>query len=112
MKITGAEFREWHETAWPEGYVWADDTILPDGRELYSEDSKLLFNVEPEEIFAIPDGWWIIKENNQEHGKSVRDFIKEWRKKKALTILVIEIPRDQEKEFRLLLGNNGAKTLN
>lgn len=107
MKITGAEFKEWHETAWPEEWVWADDSVLADGRELYTDDGSLC--VASDEVFTIPAEWVIIPENSTSDGKSVRSLVKKWQHGKSTMIVAVEIPREREEELKAYMASLNLK---
>lgn len=110
MKITGAEFKEWHDTAWPEGWVWADESLLDDNRELYAEDGSLV--VKPDEVFTIPAFWSILPETIPAHeGATIRSLIKKWRKSQSTITLAIKVPRDREDEVRAYLYHQNLKVL-
>ena len=110
MKITGAEFQEWHDTAWPEELIWADEALLPDGRDLYTKDGCI--DLEPSEIFIVPAEWSAIPESDpRADGKTIRSLISKWRKDKSTVTLVILMPREREGEIRTYLEEQKLKVL-
>lgn len=108
MKITGAEFKEWHNTAWPEDYIWVDETLLDDGRDLYNETGNIV--IEDGEVFVVPAIWCIEKEGDiSGNPVSVRSLIKKWRNERSHTTLVVVVPKEQENQIRTICRTNGWK---
>lgn len=110
MKITGKEFKEWHDTAWPEGFIWDDETLLLDGRELYSGPNSSIVLAD-DEVFTVPD-WYIFPENLDGDGIKVITSLKRWQKKKSTLTLAIEVPKEREKEIRAFLNELRIKIVN
>ena len=104
MKITGAEFKEWHDTAWPDGYIWCEDTIFTtsegEERDIFTEDStddNTQLTVADAETFVIPDWWSIQFEDSVLTGKNcytVRSLIRRWRKERSTSTFVVTVPKD------------------
>ncbi len=108
MKITGAEFKEWHDTAWPDKHIWCDESTLDDGRNIYDgESGELIFS--PEETFTIP-GWWALQDEDHPMDgpyMSVRSLIKKWRRDRATIVLLVRIPKGAEGDARSLFADRG-----
>lgn len=124
MKITRAEFTEWHNTAWPKGYIWSDGTTLVAGdpsTDIYperadgSEDSGLSLP----ETFTVPDWWTLEYERTLEHAwdrdneypyLSVRSCIRSWRKAKAFVTIAVTVPREDVETAESFCRSRGWKT--
>jgi hypothetical protein len=99
MKISTEEFKEWHDTAWPEGFIWCDESTLPDGRDIYVAENTFIF--EPGEVFVIPDYWTIQKEGEAlPEGVTIRSLIRAWRKKRDTVTVVVQVPKAEEAVLR------------
>lgn len=99
MKISGAEFLEWHEKGWPEGWIWADESTLDDGRDIYAAGNtpkKTVLSVAPDEIFVVPDWWAAIPEEpkeGEEDGATICTLIRRWRKKRDTAFVGVEVKK-------------------
>jgi hypothetical protein len=100
VKVLGKDFKEWHETAWPEDYIWADGCVLNDGRDLYDQVTGIVV-LRDDEMFMLPD--WMIEPESVFHPKdraeralSVRKLFKSWLKERSTVRIMIEVPKDQE----------------
>jgi hypothetical protein len=129
LMMTGAEFKEWHETAWPKGYVWAYDSVYtPQGsqdvKDIYFEDPSLkgkdAITVGDAEVFEVPEDWFISWEGIDLQGRvngdarddlSISQLIKRWRKSRSVVTLVLEVPKDQLDEVKAWLKEKNLKTL-
>ncbi|MGI4811923.1 MAG: hypothetical protein ACRYGG_01070 [Janthinobacterium lividum] len=88
-------------TAWPEGFIWSDDSTLEDGRDLYKEDGdagELVFA--DNDTFIVPSYWYVTWEgpaghpiNSANDGISIRSLIRKWRKARDITTFVVSIPK-------------------
>jgi hypothetical protein len=99
MKISAEEFKEWHDTAWPDDCIWCDESTLPDGRDIYDENGELALT--PGEVFIIPDYWTIAPDGEiNPEGMAVVSLIRAWRQKRDTVILMIRVPKTSEGELR------------
>lgn len=114
MKITAAEFREWHDTAWPEGYAWYDGSEI-NGADIYADDGSIAPTLP--ETFIVPDDWSLereIRSRNRDDADdypSVRSFIKKWRKEKSTATVTLSLPKDKLDELLALAKANGWRVL-
>jgi hypothetical protein len=108
LKITGAEWKEFEATGWPDGFIWADESTFDNGEDLYLENGELRFA--DSETFVIPSFWSVVPEEVfSPDGFSIRSLVKKWRKERAFVTLVVTVPRDQEPAARDVMTTNGWK---
>jgi hypothetical protein len=97
VKVLGKDFKEWHDNAWPEHYIWAEGSLLNDGRELYDQVTGIVV-LRDDEMFTMPD-WYLEPERSTHHDDdplSVRVLFKSWLKERSTVRIMIEVPKDQE----------------
>jgi hypothetical protein len=105
VKISAEEFKEWHDTAWPEGFIWCDESTLPDGRDIYVAENTFIF--EPGEVFTIPDYWTIAPDGEiNPEGTTIRSLIRAWRKKRDTVTVVVQVPKEYENALRTIVADH------
>jgi hypothetical protein len=106
MKMTGAEWRAFYTSGWPEGYVWSEESVLPDGRDIDDKPPA------DDEVFSVPADWGMYREDEEcpvhakdkGHGMDVRSMVRAWRKAQENAVVVVLVPRAQEAEARTLFA--------
>lgn len=116
VKISGRDFKEWHNACWPEGYIWGDESTI-DGIDIYGEEGEEAINIADEIVFTVPSFWFIIYEGpegvplkeDKGDGDGVRisTLIKRWLKNKSTETIIISVPKAQVEEARALLKEKG-----
>lgn len=111
MKITGAEWKDFESTGWPEGYIWSDESTLDDGREFY--DGEGIPIIGDADTFVIPSFWSVMLEDDslmkQDSGKTIRSLVREWRKKRDGVTLAVTVSKEAEARFREIAAAEGWK---
>jgi hypothetical protein len=108
MKITGAEWKEFEKTGWPEGYVWYEDSVFEDGTDLYLANGNIRFA--DAETFVLPESWCIVPESLvSSETLSLRSVVKRWRKVREFVMLVVTVTRGQEEAAKKLIASAGWK---
>ena len=113
MRISGKEFKEFHDTAWPDGYIWWDNSFYtPDGAadaiDIYAETSQGDMDNAPiiigdDEMFTVPDDWVLRPEDGPGEEYSVRTLLRRWLKKKNSSTFVVSVPKAKEAELKAVL---------
>lgn len=115
MKITFAEFKQWHETAWPKNYIWCGDTTLPDGRDIYADGGGLNEAIGDAEMVDLAnfEGFELedrtIAGDDIPVGLSVTTLIRRWRKEQANVMVVVTVPKADMGKFKDVCRANGWK---
>lgn len=112
VRISGKDFKEFHEKVWPTNYAWADDsTYTPDGAtqpvEIYGGDGDII--IKDDEIFTVPDYWCIFDEVGDAADLDLRVLLAEWLSKKENDTVVISIPKGKEAELQKFLESVNGK---
>lgn len=113
MKISFGEFRLWHDTAWPTGYIWSGDTLMPDGRDIYAEVSGMNPEIKDSDIVDLSLFEGLELEERSAEGLlelSVISLVRKWRKSRSESPVVVIIPNDQMSEFLALCKDRKWKT--
>lgn len=113
MKMTGAEWREFEATGWPEGYIWSDDSCLDNGIDIDDNPPA------DAEVFIVPAGWrmgWEGGDFGQIHpkdkggeGMNVRAMIRAWRQARDSETIAVTVPKTEADTFRALMAERGWK---
>ena len=118
MRISANDFIEFHETAWPEGYIWTDSsTYIPDGSseevDIYDENApegETRFVFKADEIFTVPDYWSVSPEVMGLRDEiDMRKLLRAWLKKRTEKTMVVRIPKEKEEEFKAFLKTIDGK---
>lgn len=118
MKMTGAEWREFEATGWPEGYIWADDSVLDDGRDLYVEAGDGAIVIADGETFVVPSFWSMVLEDatpnadgivvrhsaDKGDGMDMRAMVRRWRKARDNETVIVTVPKADLEAFRALMA--------
>lgn len=117
MRISGKDYKEFHTTAWPEGYIWESSSdFIPDGQsepvDIYSGKPGEPFTDElrDDAMFTVPDYWEIVEESTmlapagQRKTLDLRKVIQEWLKKREEKTVMISIPQKNLDTFHDLLA--------
>jgi hypothetical protein len=116
VKITGAEWKQFEAEGWPKGYIWADESTLDDGTDLYPEDApEGVLSVADGDTFVVPSWWGVgVEEADTRRiagdtgdGVSVRTLIRRWRKQRDNEVLVVTVPKQESDRARALLSKQG-----
>lgn len=113
MRISGKDFKEFHETAWPENYVWDDCSMwTPDGQkepvDIYNEDGSI--SIPDDEMFTVPKDWEIYNETVGPFTReNLEPYIRKWLKTKDSKTVVVTLPKDKEEELLAFLKTIKAK---
>ena len=112
MKITGAEWKRFEAEGWPKGWIWTDESILDDGRNLYPEHgAEAEIIIADGETFIVPADWGCELEERAQgipaEVHSIRSLIRRWRKSRDTVTLVLAVPKRDEDAARVVLGARG-----
>jgi hypothetical protein len=106
VKLSFAEFKAWHDAAWPPGYIWSGYTCMPDGRDIYADDG---WNPAISDTTVIDLSLWEGLENETGVGAipirgdlDLAALIRKWRKARDSVSLVVTVPRGDADELRAL----------
>ena len=113
MKIPFGEFREWHDTAWPKGYIWSGETLMPDGRDIYGDSSGLNPEISDADIVDLSLFEGLEFEERSADGLlelSVISLVRKWRKARSESPVVVIVPNDQMPAFLALCKDHKWKT--
>jgi len=107
MKITGAEWKEFEATGWPEGFIW-DESVLDSGEDLYLENGNIRF--EDTDVFTVPTFWCAYPETmDPGESVSIRFLIKAWRKVRSVETIVLTISKADVEAAKALFKERGWK---
>lgn len=112
MKITFAEFKAWHEEAWPEGYIWVGESAMPDGRDFYAEDGGLNPDISPSEVVNLDDLEGLELEDRSRDAPTELDLaqlVRAWRKRRNRTPVVVSVPNAEVDAFKAICAERGWK---
>lgn len=103
MKITGAEFMDWYDNAFPEGYFWdSGDGAIP----THDDDDKwLLAASDTYDLDSI--GYLVAEEGKPE--LFVETAIKRWRKTRDTEFFAVHVPKAKVDDFNAALAALGIK---
>lgn len=111
MKITAAEFADFHKNSWPEGFIIED--IFAEYDVMFTEDGETLA-IPPDQKLEMYG--YLCWEGDRDadptkgEGLKLETAIKRWRKQNSTTTVVVDLPRDKLEQFQeMLKGISGAK---
>lgn len=113
MRMSGKEFKEFHDTTWPENRVWDECSIwTPDGQnepvELYDADGGI--TIPDEVVFTVPEHWQVYDETKTPWMReNLVPYIRKWLKKKDNKTVVVTVPKDKEEALLAFLKTINAK---
>ena len=103
MKISFGEFKLWHDTSWPIGYIWSGDTALPDGRDIYAEQGGFNAAICDDELIDLSFWEGLEKDTSSLQDRDEQDvstLIRRWRKARDFVAVVVTVPKGEEARLR------------
>lgn len=109
VRISGKDFKDFCEAAWPNGYVWNDGpgvAYIPDGATapvaVYAEDGRTIIIPEAE-IFEVPNYWALRSTDGSSQSYNMVDLIQDWLREKTVEP---ETPRKLIVSVRISVSNS------
>jgi hypothetical protein len=113
MKVSGAEFMEWYDNHFPEGYYHESDEALDDdGRyfEMHGDNGEWL--LDPVALYDTDDLGYLAKDRGgHEDDLSIESQIRAFRKARDFDFITVRVPKVRVTEVRQLLKDAKCRVM-
>lgn len=107
MKITGAEFMDWYDQAWP-----GDEWLHEDSIETHDNNGEWI--LEADKIYDTNDFGYLIAYQGDDKSRRLQSLdidkcIKHWRMKLQYDYFIVTVPKQDAEEFLAYCKDRGWK---